>query len=330
VLATLIVLGVCGIFGELIARMRFGAPIPERLPISRVQANRFRGWEMVPGEDHYTYQHLVEINAYGLRGAEVPDELAPGERRILALGDSMTYGQGVASDQTVPQHLERLLQSRAPAGSHWRVINAGHRAYATNQELGLLEELGARLQPEIVILFWYDNDFGERDLVEVHAELESAGPRTFDVGGVLEGVTLLKWRLRQAVRRSALAMVINDRLQAATEPGPTPESFERGFVTLEDRLSEYVRLCTEIGARPVLAVIPRAGSLAAPGPSADRERRVQAAARAHGIEVVELLPGLRELYRERGSLPTLPHDGHYLGAANERMAAAVAAALQEL
>ena len=70
---------------ELAVRAMAGAPLVERLPILRVQANPHRGWEMIPSEDHYTYQHLVHVNALGLRGSEIgakqPGGRCPAGRR---------------------------------------------------------------------------------------------------------------------------------------------------------------------------------------------------------------------------------------------------------
>lgn len=325
-------LAVGGFVAELFARARWGAPLPERLPLGRVEANPHRGWQMIPGEDHYTYEHHVSVNALGLRGAEVPESKAPGERRVLVLGDSMVYGQGVADAATLPAHLEAILNETAAsgpgaAGLRWRVVNGGHRAYATNQELGLLEELGARLAPDAVLLLWYDNDFEEFDIPATCADLERSGPRTFDVGAALEGRVLWSWRFKQVVRRSALAMIVHDRVRDAIEEPKDEAFYAEGFARLEDRLARFVELCDARGARPLLAVIPTAGSVRGPGPSADRAARVEAAARRRGVEVVELLPGLRELLNELGRLPVLPYDGHYLGVANRRMAEVLAPVL---
>lgn len=328
--ALVISLSVGGFFAEIVARMRYGTPIPERLPIGRVQANPHRGWQMVPGEDHYTYEHLVEINALGLRGPEVPEELAENEVRILTLGDSMLYGQGVATSSTIPEQLERLLQEEDADGRLWRVINGGHRAYATNQELGLLRELGPRLRPKLVVLFWYDNDFEEFDLPATHADLEASGPRAFDVGAALEGSVLWKWKLKQIVRRSALAMIVHDRLRDGTKERKDAQFYADGFATLEQRLDEFSSLCAELGALPVLSVIPVASTLEVDGPAKTRAERVEQLARDRSIRVVELLPRLRDLRRELDSLPILPYDGHYLGVANRRMAEVLAPVLGEM
>jgi hypothetical protein len=282
---------------------------------------------MIPNENHYTYQHLVQINSMGLRGPELPQALEAGERRVLALGDSMIYGQGVAGSSTLPHHLQRHLQEKAQEGTHWRVINAGHRAYATNQELALLSELGPTIQPETVILFWYDNDFEEYDIAETCAEIEASGPRTFDVGGVLEGRRLWNWRFKQLVRHSALAMILHDRFRDGLHKGHPADFYENGFELLEARLEEFKAACADLGAKPVLVVIPRSSSILGDGQAAERALQVQAAARRHEISVIDLLPSLKSQYQEVRYLPILPYDGHYQGIANQRMAQEIAESL---
>jgi hypothetical protein len=277
---------------------------------------------MVPDENHYTYEHLVEVNSLGLRGPEIAENKSPGERRILALGDSMIYGQGVGQGSTLPAHLERELNESEELANQtrWTVINGGHRAYATNQELGLLRELGSQLVPDIVILFWYDNDFEEYDLAETFAELKRTGPRTFDVGDTLEGWTLVEWRIKQVLRRSALVMIAHDRLRDGLEKPKDEQFYEEGFATLGLRLDEFVEMCAAIEARPALAVIPVASTLVADNKASQRATRVKELAASKEIEVIDLHGGLQSLVEELGSLPTLPYDGHYQGLANLRMA----------
>src|SRR5262245_56564360 len=60
-------------------------------------------------------------NALGLRDNEVENDDAT---RILALGDSCTWGWSVAQDASYPVRLQQLLDERAGRG-RYRVINAG-------------------------------------------------------------------------------------------------------------------------------------------------------------------------------------------------------------
>jgi len=322
-IAALLALLVSGLVGELLVRALVGAPLPERLPILAVRANPYRGWEMVPGETHYTYHHRVTVNALGLRGAEVRPK-APGELRVLALGDSLVYGQAVGDDETLPRYLEQALAANDPSHRAWTVVNAGLRAYDTRQELGLLEELGETIDPDVVVLFWFRNDFLERDVVGTNERLAASGPIAFDVGLPLEGYELVKWRAKQLARRSALAMFLHDSLKRKHD-GQIADETPAGLERLAGYLDRYAALARERGFRPLFCTVP--GSEQVPAGAAERspdgEARVLAEAR--GIESLDLYHALRALHERLGAVPTVPFDGHYAAPANRAMAEAVCA-----
>jgi hypothetical protein len=306
---------------ELAVRAIHGAPLHERMPLSRVQANLFRGWEMVPGESHYTYDHLVQINALGLRGEELPEARDPEELRILALGDSMIYGQGVSDGATLPWHLQEAMN--AASEQTCRVINGGHRAYSTNQEVGLLRELGPEIDPDIVILFWFENDYDEYNIESRCKELQASGPRTFDLGTQASGKALLAWQAKQLARRSAIVMQVHDYMMSNPKGRPGAKWEEAGLIRLKGNLAEFSELCSTNGWQAVFAVIPHASALVPGGESSwqsQRGEQAKAAAQELGLTIVELEEPLRELTRESGRVPILPYDGHYVGAANRRMA----------
>ena len=104
-----------------------------------------------------------QTNALGLRGDQVRDD---GSVRILAVGDSCTWGWQVAQDQSYPAVLQRLLDERMGAGRH-QVINAGVPGYTSYQGLLYLRERGLRLDPHIVIVGFGFNDQLEDGDVEV-------------------------------------------------------------------------------------------------------------------------------------------------------------------
>ena len=312
---------------EVGARLRFGSPLAERLPILRIQANPTRGWEMVPSETHYTYLHPVRVNALGLRGTEVEPK-RPGERRVLALGDSLVYGQGVADDQTLPSHLERALADRDAA--EWTVVNAGLRAYDTVQELALLEELGPEVEPDVVLLCWFRNDFRGRDIEATHEGLVDSGPIAFDTGNKLEGFDELKWHLRQLCRRSSLLMYAYDRLIPKPSDRLEGPELEEALVELAAHLDRFVDLAEGLGAKPVMCVIPPADRIT-DEPYGDRiDERALEVAWEGGLPALDLRPALRSAYDAAGELPILPFDGHYDANGNRVMADALASWLLEV
>ncbi|MFT5291257.1 MAG: lysophospholipase L1-like esterase [Planctomycetota bacterium] len=313
--------------GEFAVRLTLGSPLSERLPIMEIQANAQRGWEMVPSTTHYTYQHAVHVNALGLRGAEIQPKQT-GERRVLALGDSLIYGQGVGGDETVPAYLEGLLRARGVMGTqNWSVVNAGHRAYDTHQELGLLRELGEEINADVIVLFWYWNDINERDMTGTFERLSASGPIFFDTGDKLEGMDEWRWRVKQFARRSALVMALYDIFAQKTPEPQDPGYVDAALLRLGDYLDEFVHRARKMGVALYLAPIPDSGALLGDHPGIEVRERAITLAKSKGIQVIDLVPGLRTLAEERGSLPILPFDGHYQPEGNAAIAEAVATVL---
>lgn len=303
---------------EIVIRMVVGHPLPERLPMTIVRAHRTRGWEMVPHADHYTYQHLVRVNGLGLRGPEVPEAKAPGERRVLVLGDSTVYGQGVADDETVPARLEKALDRPGTT-----VINGGLRAYSTAQELALLKELGEKIRPDLVVLCWFWNDL-DADPIEAQYEgLAGLGEVPFDTRAPVDGMLKFRWRVRRVVRSSALVMLAYDLISPDGDEWPSREAQAAGMGKLDAYLAEFKQWCREHGARLVFVVIPNPNCLREGHPGEKLEKEAAALARWHELPVVEPLPALRALEERMGSI-LIPFDGHYNPSANGLIAAEIA------
>jgi hypothetical protein len=98
-----------------------------------------------------TYRSNVRFNSLGLRGPE-PSAAAPGELRVLALGDSFTSGLEVAEDQTYSAVAARELSMRL--GRPVQVINAGVRGYGTDQAGLLYQQRLKQLHPDVVVYYY--------------------------------------------------------------------------------------------------------------------------------------------------------------------------------
>lgn len=95
--------------------------------------------------------HLLALNSLGFRDREFSRSRPEGQLRILCLGNSTTYGAGVAREATYPKQLQGLLQKRLPHRSVF-VINAGGEGRSTVQALEFLRQDGLEMEPSIVIL----------------------------------------------------------------------------------------------------------------------------------------------------------------------------------
>jgi lysophospholipase L1-like esterase len=98
------------------------------------------------------------INSRGLRGPEFEPEFTEDEFRVVALGDSCTFGKGVLEEECWPRQLERLLQQEMP-DRKVMVANLGHNGYASVHYLRILEKIGVPAKPHLVVMGYNINDF---------------------------------------------------------------------------------------------------------------------------------------------------------------------------
>jgi lysophospholipase L1-like esterase len=91
------------------------------------------------------------LNSFGLNDAERSLEKPPGSSRILVLGDSFMFGQGVPRRESLPSRLDRLLPGV-------EVINAGIPGYGLEQEYLFYEDRGHRFDPDLLLLAFFFND----------------------------------------------------------------------------------------------------------------------------------------------------------------------------
>src|SRR5262249_48034368 len=119
------------------------------------------GFVLRPLQTAFTHDHLVQINSLGLRDREIAPNPAPGTLRVLALGDSQTFGNGLELSDTWPKQLERILEGSGD-GRRWEVINAGIPGTDTWQHEVVLRRFLVTTHPNAVLLAFYVNDVSPR------------------------------------------------------------------------------------------------------------------------------------------------------------------------
>lgn len=195
-----------------------------------VAADPVRLWKLAPsrtvGESR--------TNSWSLReDHEIPVPRPPQEIRLLALGDSWTFGYLVPDGQTWPDLLEADLERRT--GRPVEVVNAGVPGYSVRQSMMTLEDPGFALEPQIVVIPGSHNGAPQ-------AFLERLEPGPVPEGAVREVRRLLYesqlylWLRRLAIQRERQAM-------GAAAPPPRHE---------ESDLAATVRLARSRGLRVLL------------------------------------------------------------------------------
>lgn len=156
ILFCIIFFGICEItlrihLGKLSGRNR-GEGNPEFKPhptvFWRLRPNLDMLMKMPPKTNR---QFTIKTNSRGLRSDEISLRKPRNGYRILCLGDSITYGHGVDSQFTYEKQLERILQEKYP-DKKVQVINGGCPGYTSFQGLYILENIGLKYDPDLLIV----------------------------------------------------------------------------------------------------------------------------------------------------------------------------------
>src|SRR5260370_17321144 len=113
-------------------------------------------YELRPGFEGLYASAPISINALGFRAHETADEIGRSEVRIVVVGDSVAFGQGVRDGETLAAQLVARLRSRLTTSV--AVVNLGVPGYDTCQEYGIFRERAVPLKPQDVLLIYVDND----------------------------------------------------------------------------------------------------------------------------------------------------------------------------
>ncbi len=305
------------------------------------------------------FTNRVAIDPEGMRGPEAgprdPGTLRGTLRstlRILALGDSFTFGVGAEAGETYPARLQEILRAR---GLRAEVLNAGVPGYGVPDETAWFARWGRPLAPDVVLVtVFIGNDL---------QDAAPGGPKVAVVDGALvapgeRGHTLSRWlyyhsHLFVLLKSSSLGGALR-RLAGRPEPletrelraeldlyaKGTPSAMVAGGAAATE--AAVAGLVAEAGPARILAVLipslvqvdPRRweANLArfALDPARYDRDRPNAIFRAlfarHGVPVLDLTPTFASAIA-RGERIYYPIDQHLTPAGYELTARQVAAAL---
>jgi lysophospholipase L1-like esterase len=104
------------------------------------------------------YDGVWERNPLGIRSRYETLRKEPGVFRVVALGDSYTWGDKIArSDSIWPSLLEDRLTGRLP-NTRLEVINLGQKGFTSVNEAEMLRRIGWQFDPDAVVVQFYLND----------------------------------------------------------------------------------------------------------------------------------------------------------------------------
>jgi lysophospholipase L1-like esterase len=267
------------------------------------------------------------IDAHGFNNADP----WPAKADIVAVGDSLTFGYGVAPDEAWPALIARELPDT-------KVINLGLIGAGPQQHLRVYETFGVPLQPKILLIgFFLANDFwdaekfdawlksGVDDNYMVWRDFRGAtGDRTLFLRDALRSTYLYTWArfVREIYRNwragepkdlqladgSHVKLRPDDLAEHTANIAPGNPIFELGV----EALARINAIATSHGTHVIVVLQPSKEETYLPlldGTPADPGGPLRAALQARGIEYLDLLPLFRE-HAAAGAKLFYEFDGH--------------------
>jgi len=279
--------------------------------VKRIAENPRIGHEHRPGAHAHLMGVDVAINSLKLRDQERTYARTDGARRILMLGDSITFGWGVRVEETFSSRLQaRFAQEGIPV----EVINTGVGNYNTSMEVGYFLAEGQKFHPDVVVLNYFINDAERTPSYDV-SPLERASAAYAYLKSRLD----IASRMAGASERKSWEDYYHDLYRS--------DSPMSGWKEARQSIMELSRFCRERGILLVIAHLPEIRRLD-PYPFQAESDLLRDVATEANARFLDLLPALRS--EEPPRLWVTPPDPHHNGVAHGRMADAMYEPLREL
>jgi lysophospholipase L1-like esterase len=285
------------------------------------------GKRLLPNRDVYIDNNpicrcrtRVTTNSLGYRNPELGPKRG---RRALFLGDSITMGDYLEEADT----FVRLVESEAAArGWPVQTINAGVPGIGLADELAILLESGLDTEPDVVVLCFYLNDVQPSPGIRFTGLPGLAG-RSRLLTTLARSFSLLEYRLQGPSGRGTTPETLGEwREQVSARFGPTGDPFVPFIAANVDDwgaawadgawlqmapLFETIKQVTDRhGARLLIVGFPVRGQVETSSPSLVHrypQVKLEEAADALGVQVLDLLPLLRGVFEEEGEAPFHDH-----------------------
>lgn len=259
------------------------------------------GWRMRPGAVADWGQVRVRVNERGLRGPAIPDARSPERGRVLFLGDSVTFGFGIADPaDTYPFLVGQRLGDRL--GRPVEVVNAGVGGYSPWQELAWLEAEGLGYAPDAIVVGFVLNDVTEKLALTRYGGRGEGWQLERTARGIvdrwLSGSGLLSV-LRDGFARlrfgpdvvGGAAAVETEDVRRLVEDARRPE-FERAWSITTNNLQRLFAVARREGIPALLVVFPYALQLEDPAGTSGPQQRLARFASESAIAQLDLLDDL--------------------------------------
>jgi len=276
---------------EILLRLYVNVMAAQTTPTAEAAAiiplpHSMRGYTLRPG-----LGPPFSTNGHGFRGEPVNAEKPAGVRRIVMLGDSITFGNSVAWNQTFSYELQRMLNERA-GRRKFEVLNLGVSGYNTGQELATLRELGLAFSPDLIILNVCLNDSDPVKTASAIGLINDAGirkPRDINLRTIVEAsylLTMLKHSLVTAFENHPEIL----RMLNSPEILLDARTHETRWSEMKGQMQAIFAIAREYQISIAMVIYPYSSQVGLPPARLEPQQDLLEFAAANGVPVLEASP----------------------------------------
>ncbi len=227
------------------------------------------------------------VNWAGFREKHLKSFTKNNTYRVIFLGDSFTFGEGVFLNDTFVKRVGTLLNEKKINGKDIEIINLGIGGAATKNELEVYYEHARALNPDLILLQWNTNDFAVSKISETHANL-------------ITGNYLQSYKIIEPINKSALLtytwQVVQRKKLSNELISVNKQELELGRHNFYEIL-EIQKAVSEDNADFVLLIFPELYNLDN-YPFSEIINSLSLFAKENNISTIDLLPELKN-YEDR-------------------------------
>ena len=235
-------------------------------------------------------------NSMGFRGKEFTVDRINNKKKIIFLGDSFTFGEGVKDKDTFAIQTVNKLNEREQKDLRFVGYNFGVGGLNTEQSVTLLKKVAIESQPDLVILSYNLNDAEPPLFIANHEdqEISRLARERFVPEGISEETppkslfyalrtTRLVWKILQNLRTKEKTIAFYKSLY---------DEENKGWMVTKRSLNEYQEFCRDQELICYLLIFPLLIDLDGSYPFHAVHEQVKQAVDSNVISVIDLLPML--------------------------------------
>ena len=324
-----IVLLLCFLLLEVGLRSVLPAPVVWTYPQESYQYDSQIGHWLESNQSAYTHDKIVNTNSDGLRDHEYEKHAPINTIRILALGDSQTFGNGLLLEETWPKQLENALNNSG-LDTKYEVLNAGLPGSDTWQHEIILERMLARYNPDMVILAFYINDVVKKFTPSPVTKIQRDPNISKLVYFLKKSVLLLNIRIALGVVKNMISPSSGYLLEQATLRGEDTPALKERWKQVSDSIASMKRLLDATKAEFLIFSLPRRDQVAGQVTWDAYHSKLATITKQNEIALYSMLEPLQVAYKVHGKQLFIPWDGHNTNIANRVISETLKVAIVDL